>query len=76
MAVRQTIEITRPSAAISFYSFDDTTEKYIETMWTQKQKQRQKPAQVEFKAEIIAAHCQTTATKRALPEKWLQSFSP
>ena len=38
MAVRHTIEITRPSAAISFYSFDDTTEKYIETNYTKTNK--------------------------------------
>ena len=31
---------------------------------------------VKFTAEIIAAHCKTTAKKRALSEKWLQLFPP
>ena len=41
----------------------------------EKQKQKQKPRQVEFTAEIIAAHVKTKAQKRAPAEKWLQSLS-
>ena len=49
--------------------------KYSKQMQKQKEKQKQKPRQVEFTAEIIAAHVETKAQKRAPAEKWLQSLS-
>jgi hypothetical protein len=32
------------------------------------------PCTVEFKAEVIADHCQTTAEQRALWEEWCNDF--
>ena len=29
---------------------------------------------IEFKAELTADHCQTTAEQRALPEEWCSDF--
>ena len=40
-------------------------------MQKQKEKQKQKPRQVEFTAEIIAAHVEMKAQKRAPAERWV-----
>ena len=42
----------------------------------QKQKQRQKKMPKVMAGKVLAAHCKTTAKKRALSEKWLQLFPP
>ena len=44
-------------------------------MQKQKEKQKQKRRQVEFAAEIIAAHVETKVQKQAPAEKWLQSLA-